>query len=482
MSDANHRALWLVLAGSVAIGLLACSADSLWIDEAWVALIASEKTFSGWWHRMQEISGSTLQMPVYTLYLWGWEKLAGHSEWALRSANIPFFMLGQWALFRSFREERCLALWTVGIAALSPFLWSYIAEARPYAMQYGAACLVIGGVIQLAKGHHFTGRDCVLFCVGLALLCGTSSLAFPWAGMGLLSAAFLIWRNNTLVRLSLARILLLLGTGLVLLGIFFYDLWAARSGGRASSAGKTGSPNLLFVAYELLGFAGLGPARLAIRESPSLAVLAPFSLSLGALALALGVAASRLRKVERSVVQAMLLYAVTPFLFVTTLAFFAPFRLLGRHVTPLVPVVFVLLAYSALRPARWWINRLFLVLWVVSAVLLRMAPRHRRDDYRGAAELARESLADGRRVWWAADAGGAEYYGLALSKTDTGSSTAAFLAANRHDLAKATRPDVILLSKGDIFDAAGDVRSFLEANSYRQKASLPAFTIWRAGN
>ncbi len=160
----NANPLWLVLAGSLALGLLACSGESLWLDEAWMARIAAESTLAGWWERMRELGGSSLQMPLYTLYLWVWEKLAGQSEWMLRAANIPFFVLGQWALFRSLREEKALALWTALVVGASPFMWSYLAEARPYAMQFGAACLVVAGLVQLTRAKPFASRDLFLFC------------------------------------------------------------------------------------------------------------------------------------------------------------------------------------------------------------------------------------------------------------------------------------------------------------------------------
>jgi len=29
-----------------------------------------------------------MQLPLYLLYAWGWDKLFGHGEWAMRAGNI----------------------------------------------------------------------------------------------------------------------------------------------------------------------------------------------------------------------------------------------------------------------------------------------------------------------------------------------------------------------------------------------------------
>ena len=479
MNNANRLTLWIVIAGSLMVGLFACSFDSLWIDEAWVAILASERDLSSWWHKMRDVSGSTLQMPLYTLYLWLWEKIAGHSEWALRAANIPFFVLGQWALFRSLRHDRKLAIWAAVIAAGSPFVWGYLAEARPYAMQIGGASLVVAGLIQLRRGQPFATRDLALFCAGLLILCGSSSLAFPWAGMALLTALFLVYRDRDLMRLRAGNVLLIIGTSLCLLLLFAYDSWATLNGAKASSVGKTGILNILFVGYELLGFAGLGPGRLQLRDSQSLSVFTPYLLSLLGLALALSLALFRLRRVERSLWTTFLLYSVLPLIFVTLLAWVAPFRLLGRHVTPLAPVVFVTLAYAASATMKWGANRWFIPLWFASALMLRFHPRHYRDDYRAAAQEARSALAKGETVWWSADTAAAQYYDLPVADfaRAPGALLTVSLSPERHD--RVPPPDVVIASKPDIFDGTNAIRAFVTEKGYVVVQRLPAFTIWR---
>ncbi len=478
MNSANRLISLLVIAVSAVVGLLACSADSLWIDEAWMALLASAKNLPDWWRTLWEMSGSTLHMPLYALYLWLWEKGAGHSEWALRAANIPFFVLGQWALFRSLQHERRLALFVALIAAISPFVWGYLAEARPYVMQYAGGCLVIAGLIQLSRSRSFATRDLALFCAGLVLLCGSSALAFPWAGMAVLAALYLSYKDRTSAWMQPRNILLSAGTGLILLAIFAFDIWALRSGAKASSVGSTSGASLLFVGYELLGFLGLGPGRLDMRESQSLSVITPYLLPLSALALALALAGSHVRRVERRLWTALLLYSVVPVIFVTMLALIAPFRLLGRHLTPLAPVLFVILGYAATAPARWCANWFFIPLWLVSALMLRIEPRHHRDDYRDAAREAKAALAKNELVWWSADSSGAAYYGVPLGGATEGCAVLV-VRPSPADLAQLPAPGLVVVSKPDIYDPNGELGSFLREHSFAPVRILPAFKIWR---
>ncbi len=95
-------------------------------------------------------------------------------------------------------------------------------------------------------------------------------------------------------------------------------------------------------------------------------------------------------------------------------------RLLGRHLTPLLPFLLVLLAVgltnclTALSARRKLIGWAALVLLLLSALEIRFAPRHRRDDYRSAADIARQAQAAGEHVWWLADVSTGLYYGVPL--------------------------------------------------------------------
>ena len=82
----------LLLAALAAVCLLALSKRSLWIDEAATAVQAMQPDLARWWQLLVEEKTAHLQMPFYMLYIWGYEKAFGSSEWALRLANAPWFI------------------------------------------------------------------------------------------------------------------------------------------------------------------------------------------------------------------------------------------------------------------------------------------------------------------------------------------------------------------------------------------------------
>jgi hypothetical protein len=117
---------------------------------------------------------------------------------------------------------------------------------------------------------------------------------------------------------------------------------------------------------------------------------------------------------------------------------------------------------------------LFLAFCLASCLFVRFAARHLKDDYRGAALIAKSAVAAGQQVWWNADEAGAAYYGVAGNQ-DT------ILVVNRPlaDLRMLLPPDVVIVSKPDTFDNGGGVAQFLRDEQYQITEHLPAFTIWK---
>src|SRR4051794_15942253 len=97
-----HRSIFIAtFVLSLLAGLAAVTSESFWIDEANTALKSIQPSLRDWWHLMAIEPGSDLQMPLYMLQLWAWEKVFGRGEFALRSINILWFCLGQLALSRA---------------------------------------------------------------------------------------------------------------------------------------------------------------------------------------------------------------------------------------------------------------------------------------------------------------------------------------------------------------------------------------------
>src|SRR6266478_3938998 len=181
---------WLWALAGLMVCLLAVSGDSVWIDEALTAQEAAHETPGGMWRMVLHDKGSDLQMPLYIFYMWSWVKVFGASEWALRAANIPWFVAAIAIFTGAFTGPR---RWAMGLVALGcPFAWYYLNEARPYAIQLSASMVVFAALYRLSQSSILTAgqeRAWVLaFFLGMICLCGSSLLGMIWAGAALLGA------------------------------------------------------------------------------------------------------------------------------------------------------------------------------------------------------------------------------------------------------------------------------------------------------
>jgi hypothetical protein len=269
-----------------------------------------------------------------------------------------------------------------------------------------------------------------------------------------------------------------------LLALAAFYLWTLKLGARASGAAHTGFATLGFIFYELLGILGLGPSRLALREN-GLHALGPYvcPVAVGVLAaLSLCIAGfARLRK--KITPPNIIFYGIAvglPCVVVITGVEAAHMRLLGRHFMPLLPFFLAfqavglswLLFEGAIRLRLLGIATI--VLMLISALEIRFAPRHERDDYRTATATARDAINAGKRLWWIADPTSGRYYKLPTNTTSL-TTFDRLIGANLEEL---PQPDVVIFSKPDLFDPAGDIGVYLLRHNFKVAKVLPAFQIF----
>ena len=478
-----------IFVASVVVASLALTRQSLWIDEANAALKAMQPSLASWWQMLVREGGSDLQMPLYMFWLWAWEKIAGHSEFVLRAANIPWLVLAHYSLYRAGRRSALGPRPLLVIASLNPFLWAYMNEARPYVMQYSAACVMGGFLLRAAEDSSFAtkARGLWIFGAGLLLLCGSSLLGVIWAAFAGAAWLYLVRdRVRGLVRGANAIPLVISAISLGALGSYY--VWTIQAGARASSAASTGLLNVGFVVYELAGAAGLGPGRLDLREHglaafrewgvSLLPLVAGFSLCLALLAY--GIACAWKARARRAVI-AGAISAIPPVLLLFALGYFQNFRILGRHFMPLTPAILGLffLGLSTMKRRNAVIFGLALTAtWLASSLSLRFVERHRKDDYRTAAGIAQTALDQHEIVWWSADNAAAVYYGLPIAHSAE-STARAVITPSPAQLSALSAPDLVIASKPDIYDPSGSLGHFLQEHRFTRVRELPAFTIWR---
>jgi hypothetical protein len=362
-------------------------------------------------------------------------------------------------------------------------------EARPYMMQIASALLVIGFFIRRFADPSPSRGWLAALGIGLVLLCGSSMLGALWAGAALLLC--LIARKD----LGLRRQdwMVIGGTVVVLLAMGGYFVSTFLRDAKPTH-GETNLLNLAFAAYELLGCVGLGPGREGIRLQGIAAFKAHFGALLQGATIISGFSLAGLmwawRNLPRRAWIAVVLWAL-PVVILFMLSAVSHSRLLGRHLTPVFPV-FVLLAAGGIVAMLEWMRRgtgfrittasgsVFILFgaFAFSSYEIRLAPRHGKEDYRTAAAQAQAALDQGKSIWWCANPQGGHYYGLQISPDGEDRNAKFVRSPSREELSHVRLPDVVLLTRPDVYDEGHDLLPFLIERRWVSSASARGFVTW----
>lgn len=186
----NMRIFYSVLGVIVLLSSLFClwlgMQQSVWFDEAYSIMVAKRPL-----QELIALVALDTHPPLYYILLKGWASIFGWSEMALRSLSVIFFgaSLTVLGLFiRKFFNSR-VALYVVGVAALSPLLIRYGFEIRMYSL---ASFVGIAATYTLAKAWYETSEKkktgyWVLYAVLVAL--GMYSLYY----LALLWISHVVW-------------------------------------------------------------------------------------------------------------------------------------------------------------------------------------------------------------------------------------------------------------------------------------------------
>lgn len=489
--ESSRQTPWHLAALIVSLVLvaLAPSSDSLWIDEGHTARFVQAASFGDMLGAVVGDVNSQAQMPGFVAAAWVAGRVLGTSEWALRAQNILWGALG------------VLFLWHAGrllgtcvpplLFAVSPFVWFYLDEARPYGMQLGGAAALAAAMVRLVCLRRLDSTTAVLWLFGGWVTCAASMLgAFPF-GAATLVALSLVWRLRLPTDRRAMVVMAVCYAGLAVLGAYY--AWSVLRGAGGARLWSVGLGNIGFSVYELLGFAGLGPGRIEIREAGREGLGVVFSLLagsaaplalLGLLLAACSLLALRLhREPWRALFFTCLATVVLGFVSLAGAAAVAQWPFWGRHLAPLLPFIIIATTAACLGTSLpGWVGRTVLVAigicWLASSLSLRTMPRHAKDAYRQAAAFAKSQLDAGRTVWWAADEATGRYYNVPLSDTGIAGTARIVFAPDTKALAGLAVPDVIVLSRPDQFDERGGIRETLAAQGFRQTHRWIAFATW----
>jgi hypothetical protein len=364
-------------------------------------------------------------------------------------------------------------------------------------MLYMGTCLMVAASIEIIESKERPGSFVIMaLCIGAVNSSAATVIGIAWAGSVFLFVLiyWLAVRKRSLGELVSKNYPTLGIAALCITALIAHDLRMFALGKLPALLGDGSVLTLIFSFYTNLGLLGVGPGMLDMRAN-GIGALVPFAPIIAFSAIILGfVAIGGLVEIGAILgTRALgLLIACTllPVLFIFALSLVSHWRALPRHFIPLVPLFNIFYAFGL----AWWWRRRFvgLAISLISVIVMgysslsvRYAPRHAKDDYEHAAELAANELARGGRVWWLADGRGALYYGIPLSGEGeppdvTYSPVARYLSDKTSSFLSAQPPPaLVLLSRPESFDRQNFVRNYLSTNRYHLAEAFPAFTAWR---
>jgi hypothetical protein len=491
----------LLIAQSLLVVWAVITDQSLWLDELGTAEIANIGSLWEWWQRFHQWANSDLQMPLYHLYVFAWSKAFGFSEYALRLSNWPLFVLAEAMLLWTFRRFPLFAVAAFVLSTFHPLLWYYLDEARPYIMVFLGAVWTfcsLAGLFSRVHGDGTVAYSPWIFAAGVVILAGSNMVGVFWAASALLLALVLHWHGDKALLLRYRLPYLALLAALAVLAAFY--AYTLTRGARATTAYETNVLTVLFAAYELLGLSGLGPGRLELRADGPTALrawLAP--LLLGSIVLGLGLLHGLLvlkNFIGPRRVAAVLAALFIPAAIIVATGFLMHWRVVGRHLMPVVPFVSLLLSLSVAaliadgRRRSLLCAAIIVTTVVVSGVLMR-SPRHAKDDYRLAAEVTRHALVNGQTVWWAAASEGTGYYQVPINRpVEQKDGCPRFASVNRGGaidvsqiggqcLAQLPAPSIVVFSERGGFPSATAVKDWMRRQGFTSSREWPAFSLWQ---
>lgn len=497
---------WLVFSATLG---LAITHQSLWMDEGYTVWFASHKTFASFFASLIGPPGTPRdpQMLFYLTYMWAWVKVFSASEWALRAANIPFAILFMGTLaWASRRFLRLPNLWV--LFCLSPFFWFYLNEARPYiALMAFSAVVIVALLAYLMEPAEYKSSAPWCCLIALLLALGTHILAaFLLPSMAILTATTAagdpIVRRNFMRDWSRAFCFCL--PAFIALGAFY--VWVSPNG-VPKAEGEPGLANLAFVSYEFLGFAGLGPPRLELREEPHLYMLARYWpwLTIG-VAVMLTVGLTLFRTAPLKMVRNLATSLLAGIGIALLISKIEHFRVLDRHLSMFFPMLLVTLmlwprSASLSKHAQFAGAAALLglgIVWGISDARLVFLRKYEKDSYRTASSIAdARARSTGGEILWAADPRTARYYGIEVTKGSGSSKIDENGGFNRPVSNRATNatnwsideataylrdhatPAILVLNKVDIFDVKGAWRTLIQQQEPTEIAHPAGFSIYQ---
>ncbi len=469
--------------------------QSLSMDEGDTALYALQPNLTAWFTHLHQDRLADSQMPLSMWFAWAGGKLFGVAEWEMRLVNLFWAGGTLLAMFHAGRVLKCK--WLPALMVIQPYFWFYNNEARPYSFQLFCGSLLLLGWVLLYRDQtaKLNGNDrgawaWILAAGAVALGYATLLALFTFIALAAL-AATAVWLRGW--RFQRQDRIALLVAGALLAPIAAYYGVTLIEGRILPVLWKSDWKNFFYLGYELTGLSGLGPSLLVLREASQGGALpailrrhAPELLSVAAAgtcwAVLLGIGLRKLVHQRRWLFLAGLL--AVPLLgggLMTLFGIAMKKVFWARHWAPLFPFyvgamgLVLKAAFTSDEksthdrlPAFTYLVRALAACWVtllmLSALSFRFADKHRKDDYRAAAGLAKQYLNQGKPVSWAASWHCGVYYQLpigSIQEKALGIRPGGYpIEPTPNNSSPAAGPPIIFLSRPSIYDSTGFIRDY----------------------
>ena len=391
--------------------LFSVTGDSIWMDET-QTFSAVSQSFGDFARTLVSRGDAVSGMPLYFLAEFGWCRLFGFGEFALRSMNYVFaglVLLGALRLVSAAKLPR----WFLPLFVANPMFLYYMNEARPYAAMYACGLWALLFLVRYADAPG--KRPLAGFFACLLLGCALHMM-FVFAGFAYLAfLGFLLLRRKWVAKDHLP-LWLAFAPFFALLGLYWMRF--------AFGAPELGFPTrplsgIVQIAYSFAGLGGLGWSRSAFRDL-GLSLSPRIALELSAAALAY--LAFLVACVKAKVLRNPRLLAVLSCLALALLAFLVAnivlkTRFWERHVIYLVPAVLfavVLAGKDILRALPGWPAKCavgaVVAVNLLSGFNIVALDEFKKEDYHAAVQAAQAFSPDhiffqGSRITF-------RYYGL----------------------------------------------------------------------
>jgi hypothetical protein len=118
-----------------------------------------------------------------------------------------------------------------------------------------------------------------------------------------------------------------------------------------------------------------------------------------------------------------------------------------------------------------------MLFWLASCLVLRLDPRHSKDDYRSATAMAYDLFKDERRIWWLADMNAPRYY---VYRRDGVPAINAIQPWETSPPASLAFTDYVFVNRPDLRFQGRDHEAILTGAKFKLVERFSGFEVWKS--